>query len=161
MGAGKSLVAKQLESMLGYSLVSTDDEIEKRERRPITDIFRDSGEAYFRNIESDVISSMASKEGLIIDCGGGAVLNKGNIDLLRAHGIIFYLFATPDVIYRRVRGHGHRPLLRVRDPLKAIGELLQQREHVYRRADHTIDTCQKTPQQIADEIMCVISHERT
>ena len=80
MGAGKSLISRHLADMLGREVVSTDDLIEEREERTINDIFERSGEAYFRELEAAVVRDIAQKENLIIDCGGGIVLNPENIE---------------------------------------------------------------------------------
>ena len=83
MGAGKSVVAKNLGAILKRHVVSTDAMIVEREKRPITDIFKDSGEAYFRGVEKSVVEEVSKKNNLIVDCGGGVVLNQDNIDNLK------------------------------------------------------------------------------
>jgi len=159
MGAGKSVIAKKLESILKRRLVSTDGLIVDREKRPITDIFKDSGEDYFRKVESEVVGEISAQEGLIVDCGGGIVLNEDNVVNLKRTGIVFYLSATPEVIYKRVKDQKHRPLLNVDDPLKAIKELLEKRELLYLKADHTINTSDKTIEQVAEEIIKLLPHD--
>jgi shikimate kinase len=67
------------------------------------------------------------------------VLRKENLQLLKANGIVFYLQATPEVIYQRIKDEKHRPILKVPDPLGCIKELYQQRLPLYNQADFTID----------------------
>ena len=62
-----------------------------------------------------------------------------NLQLLKANGIVFYLQATPEVIYQRVKDESHRPLLKGPDPLGAIKQLYQQRLPLYEKADYIID----------------------
>ena len=156
MGAGKSVAAKELAKRLKQRAVSTDDLLEKQEKRRIADIFRDSGEAYFRRQEKALIRKLSSQTGLIIDCGGGAFLDQENIDHLNSSGVTIYLEAGVDEIARRTEGLKHRPLLNVDDPHKKIKELLTQRKPFYAQALHTIHTDGKGNRQVCDEIMKVL-----
>jgi len=159
MGAGKSAVGKRLEAALQRRFASTDELIEKHEKRPITDIFRDSGEAYFRDVESEAVRQLSALQGLVVDCGGGVVLRDENMQNLKKNGIVFYLSATPEILYQRVKGKKHRPLLNVDDPEQKIRELLATREPCYRRADHVIDTSDKTVEQVVAEIIALVRDE--
>ena len=140
MGTGKTVLAKELAERTGMAYVSTDDLIEQREGRPIRDIFRDDGEAYFRKVEKEVIAEVSGKDGQVVDAGGGAVLDPVNMENLRKKGLIICLWASPRAIYERTRGHSHRPLLNVEDPEKRISELLEKRRPFYEKADFHIDT---------------------
>ena len=51
MGAGKTTVGRMLGAQLGWRFEDLDDRIERRERRTVTEIFRDSGESSFRRAE--------------------------------------------------------------------------------------------------------------
>jgi len=157
MGAGKSLISKSLAMKLRRPVVSTDQKIVEKEKRTINEIFEQSGEQYFRQIEKDVVARLAGEENLIIDGGGGIVLDPQNITFLKANGILFYLFATPQEIYRRTQREAHRPLLQVKDPLRRIEELFGRRESFYAQADYTIDTNQKSPDLIRDEIITLFN----
>ena len=139
MGSGKSMIARELGIRLKAQVVATDALIEDREGKPIQEIFKSKGEAYFRDLETEIIKEVSLRRGIIIDCGGGVVLRKENLKLLKTNGIVFYLQATPEVIYQRIKNEGHRPLLKVPDPLGRIKELLQQRLPLYNQADHIID----------------------
>ncbi len=89
---GKSTVGKQLAKRLHKEFIDIDKEIEKFEGKKIPDIFFDSGEAYFREIEKKVISEIATNvSGSVIATGGGAVIDKSNIDSLKLNGKIFWL----------------------------------------------------------------------
>ena len=94
-----------------------------KKARPSSEIFKSKGEAYFRKLESAVIKEVSLRRGIIIDCGGGAVLASENLQNLKANGIVFYLQATPEVIYQRIKHENHRPLLKGPDPLGCIKEL--------------------------------------
>ncbi|MBF0512084.1 MAG: shikimate kinase [Candidatus Omnitrophica bacterium] len=139
MGAGKSMIAEELSRRLKAQVFSTDAQIEERQGCSIDEIFKIKGEAYFREIEKEVIEELSLRCGVIIDCGGGVVLSEENLQNLKVNGIVFYLEAMPEVIYQRIKSETHRPLLRVPDPFGAIKKLYQQRSPLYSQADHVID----------------------
>ena len=153
MGAGKTVTARVLAKRLGRVLVSTDEEIIRKEGRAITDIFRDSGEAYFRDVEQRTVRELSARSGLVIDCGGGVVLNKANLDALKAGGTVIYLKTSPEVVYARVKDQTHRPLLNVDDPLQKIKDLLATRASFYAQADCEVVTDGKTAEEEAEEII--------
>ena len=90
-GSGKTTIGKLLAEDMGYSFIDTDEEIIKLENKSITEIFSNCGEAGFREIEAEVIKSVAINQGTVISTGGGAVLNPSNIDILRENGKIYFI----------------------------------------------------------------------
>ena len=133
------MVARELGKRLKRDVVATDDLIEAKAGKSIDAIFKDHGEPYFRNLESEIVKEVSLRWGIIIDCGGGVVCTKKNLKLLKTNGIVFYLQAAPEVIYQRIKNEGHRPLLKAPDPLGCIKELYNQRLPLYNQADYTID----------------------
>ena len=159
MGAGKTLVSQRLAEILKRPRISTDEAIEQKEQRSITDIFRDSGEKYFRQQEKEIIFELAQKENLIIDCGGGAVLQQENLDRLKKNGILFYLFVSPEIVIRRTKNQIHRPLLNVPHPQIKIQKLLNQRKSFYEQAHFTVDTDAQSVEQTAQEVLKRLPHD--
>jgi shikimate kinase len=153
MGAGKTEVGRVLARRLGYVLIDVDDEIEKEQSMKIADIFKQSGEPFFRDIESAMIRKLSEREGAVISTGGGAVLRQGNMDTLRKNGVIVCLTASAGTLYERTKKNMARPLLQVDDPLGKIKELLGARQPYYEKADIIVDTEKKSPLQVADEII--------
>jgi shikimate kinase len=159
MGAGKSAVGQALAARLQRELVDLDEVIVERQGRPITQIFEELGEAYFRRLEKSLVKEISQKEGLIIACGGGVVLDKDNVDNLKRKGKVIYLQASPEVILKRTKNYPHRPLLNVADQQKKIAELLNLREPFYALADFTVDTSEKTIAQVVEEILKIIKDD--
>ncbi|MFH0840342.1 MAG: shikimate kinase [Candidatus Omnitrophota bacterium] len=153
MGTGKTAVAALIAKELGISFIRTDDIIEKKAGMPINDIFQKKGESYFRQLEREAIMEVSAGESIVIDTGGGAVINELNVADLKMNGILFCLNATPEEICKRVSRKTHRPLLNVEDPFGEISYLLKKREPYYKRADHQINTTGKAARDVADEIM--------
>ncbi|MGN1195399.1 MAG: shikimate kinase [Acutalibacteraceae bacterium] len=90
-GSGKSTIGKALAEFLGKEFVDTDEMIIKNENMPISEIFAQHGESYFRSAETEAIKEASSKSGFVIATGGGAILKKENVDLLKSNGKIFFL----------------------------------------------------------------------
>jgi shikimate kinase len=156
MASGKTLSSQELAKRLGRERVSTDELIESREGRPIPEIFSRSGEPYFRQVERQVVREVSERSNLVIDCGGGVAENEENFRALKSNGISFYLFATPDSIYRRIKGKTDRPLLNVADPLVKIKELLAQRDPHYRKADFLVDSNEDNIGKVVDDILGIL-----
>lgn len=153
MGAGKSSVGRSLAKRLGLEVIDTDDVVEKDSEMKISDIFARFGESVFRGLERKAVEKISMLENHVIITGGGVVLNKDNILDLRRRGVIVYLHASPEVIYKRVKDDADRPLLQVKEPLKKIRELLEYRAPFYRDNDLEIDTTGLTVEKVASEIV--------
>lgn len=153
MGTGKTEVGRVLSRKLGYVLVDADTEIEKEHHMTITAIFKQYGEPKFREIESNVIKRLSEIKNAVISTGGGAVLRQDNMDNLRKNGVIVCLTASAETILKRTGNNNDRPLLQVETPLHKIKELLEFRKPYYEKADIIINTEDKNPFQLAEEII--------
>lgn len=154
MGCGKSTVGLKLSYRLRRTVTDTDKEIEREENRAISDIFAADGEDYFRDRETACLRRLAeSASNQIISVGGGLPLREENRALLHELGQVFYLRATAETIYERVKSDTTRPLLQGDDPESKIRTLLQERDPYYREAaDVVIDVDGKDFEQILGEI---------
>jgi shikimate kinase len=160
MASGKSTLGRLLQKALGWPLISTDEYIEEKEGRKIAQIFKDSGESHFRALEHKTIQEITKTDHpVIIDCGGGIVLNPENVKLLKKTGTMIYLSCKPDVIDERIHLQPKRPLLDVPDPKVKIEALLKEREPLYRQADWTIDTSDGDMERVAREVLQKVQHE--
>ncbi|MFC1806791.1 shikimate kinase [Candidatus Omnitrophota bacterium] len=160
MGTGKTRISKILAKRLKRQRLCIDDMIEWKIGKPISRIFTEDGEEYFRKLESEMAASVSKDRNAIIDAGGGIVINESNVRRLKEHGILFCLKARPEVIYDRVKAHAHRPLLNTEDPVSSIAKLLKERDNHYQRADYTIDTSDLKPIEIVDKIIAIVDeHE--
>ena len=152
MGAGKSTVAGLLAGTWGVEVRDTDADIELLEGRSISDIFVDSGEDHFRDLERTAVAeALATHEG-VLALGGGAVLDESTRALLADHTVVFLRVGLSDATKRVGLGSG-RPLLlgNVRSRIKA---LLDERTPVYEAvATHVVETDGRTPDEVAAEIV--------
>jgi shikimate kinase len=152
MGTGKTQVGKLLARKMEMKYISTDELIEDKERRSINEIFKRSGEPYFRRMEKEAVKKVAQLNRFIIDAGGGVVLDEENIECLKRNAKIICLTAAPEVILERTKRYHHRPLLNVEDPRAKVEELLAARAHLYGRADYAVDTTNLSIEQVVEEI---------
>lgn len=142
MGVGKTSVGKLLAERLGKKYVEADSLIVEKAGKAIPRIFQEDGEIAFRQLEIEIIKKLASQENLVIDCGGGVVLNKINIDRLRQNAIVVSLTASPETILKRTSSNGDgRPVLKQNNGIGGIISLLRLRKPYYEQAaEIKIDT---------------------
>lgn len=147
MGAGKTTHGHQLAEQIQYEFHDIDEEIVEKEGCAITEIFANKGEAYFRELEKQVLSQeFNSKNESILSCGGGIVLNKPNRELLKQNTLVIWFYATPEAISKRVN-IAKRPLLQNGNPTEILCKLLEERRDLYAHTAHVVfstEHCEKT-----------------
>jgi shikimate kinase len=151
MGAGKSTVAGLLGAAWGLPVRDTDADIEATTGREISDIFVESGEDHFRELEAAAVAAALAEHDGVLALGGGAVLRPETRDLLADETVVFLRVGLSDAVKRVGLGVG-RPLLlgNVRSRIKA---LLDERTPVYESvATHVVETDGRSPDQVAAEI---------
>lgn len=154
MGTGKTTVGKILAENLNYRFIDTDELIESRNNRSISDIFQELGEEAFRKMERDLVKEIAEMEGVVVSTGGRLMLDPENVNALSRNSRVLCLVATPDEILARVTDDSShkRPLLSVPNPKERIVELLQERNNEYLRFPQIV-TNEKKPTDIASGLI--------
>ncbi len=154
MGTGKTTVGKIIAQKLNRPFFDTDEIIEQKLDASISEIFRKIGEKEFRKFESETIALVSNIEGAVISCGGGAVLNYQNVQLLRSNGIIINLFASAQHILKRIGQDDNRPLIKqMMHPLDEIKKMLAKRKKAYDNCDLAFDTEGISSRQVAENIL--------
>jgi len=153
MGAGKTTVSHGLRALYGLTEIDTDQEIVRQEGRPITEIFAMDGEAYFRQLEHDVVLRFQDVHAAVISCGGGLVMNPENVENLRTSCIIVFLTATPETTLLRVKDSADRPILNGHMNVAYIRMLQEKRRPAYEAA---ADICVATDGKDVETICCEI-----
>ncbi|MDE6802361.1 MAG: shikimate kinase [Muribaculaceae bacterium] len=120
MGCGKTTLGHAVAQLASIPLVDLDDYIEQKEGRSIRQIFADSGEDHFREIERHYLTHLASEyPDAIIACGGGTPCREGAVDLMLEAGRVVWLQAPVDTIHARLclpQEQTKRPLIAAMDP---------------------------------------------
>ena len=153
MGTGKSSVGRLAAAQLHYDFVDTDELIEKRLGKTITQIFAQDGEAVFRDVERQLVAEMVAWRRKVIATGGGLPANEVNLASLRRHALIVFLWASPEKIFERVHHQSHRPLLNEPEPMEKIRRLLAEREPYYRQADVLLNTDLRPLREVAGQVI--------
>lgn len=154
MGTGKTAVGKRLASILNMNFYDTDQEIEKVTGMSINQLFQKHGEIRLKSEEALIIKKLTKLTNSIIATGGGIILDRNNIELLKQTGTLICLTADPEIIYERVKRRNTRPLLRKGDDLhRNIIQLMDERQDFYKSADKTIDTTKLDFDEIINEIL--------
>jgi len=160
MGVGKSVTGKLLAERLNRQYVDTDNLIESRAGKPITKIFEQDGDEQFRQLETSVLKEVADENNSVISCGGGIVMKDENMDLIRKSGRSIFLNASIDTLLERSGDSTERPLLNrlsEEEKCKKIKEILALRLPIYLSADITLDTDDKSPEVIVDELIGLLN----
>lgn len=153
MGSGKSTVGRRLAKKLGWKFIDLDTEIERREGRSISEIFREKGEPYFRDLERSCLKDLSSSRKSIIALGGGAYMDPENRDVAEKTGLTVWLKVSFSKLVHRVKIDGTRP--KFVDQAQAE-RLYQIREPLYALAKVHVSTDDGTPESAVDEIMGVL-----
>lgn len=144
MGSGKSTVGRIIADKLDMTFKDTDELIERSQGRSIPDIFKDNGEAYFRELENKLMTELAKEgrdTGTVLSTGGGLPVDERNRELLKKTGTVIYLKASAECLAGRIGDDTGRPLLESGDRFLKIKEMLRFRGPVYEEcADHILVT---------------------
>jgi shikimate kinase len=153
MGAGKSSVGHLVAEQLHFDYLDTDEIIQSRAGRTITEIFATDGEPAFRKMESDLVQELSSRTKTVIATGGGLPINPQNLAGLKTCALVVCLWASPEKIWERVKHQTHRPLLHDPDPQKKIRDLLAVREPFYKQADVLLNTESRSVREVAQQVV--------
>lgn len=157
MVAGKTSVSRRLARSCGVASVDLDGYIERREGKPINQMFVEIGEEGFRAMETAVLDEFAEKDPMLISCGGGIVLRPENREILKSKGFVVYLQVTAEQAYERIGDVSTRPNFR---DLPTARKTIQARLPMYEEvADAMVDTVGKNIPTVAREVRQVLEQE--
>jgi len=157
MASGKSAVGKILAKDNDIQFIDLDDFIEKNEGLTISEIFEQKGEIYFRKVESEYLKNVLNfDKDCIISLGGGTPCYGNNMELVKEYSNSFYLKATVNTIFDRLKGEtSKRPLVKtigVENLQEYIGKHLFERSIFYNKAQQIITVDEKSLFEISEEI---------
>ena len=165
MGAGKSTIGPILANTLGWNFYDLDKVIEEQEGKKVKEIFEKKGESYFRKAERELLEKISAKDNVIVSLGGGTMAGEENLNFLKRTGRIFYLKASREAIYKRLKYKRDRPALHINGDfpdtkeqlMELIDKLLNEREKFYLLSDHIILTDNIPVGKTVDKIARIIS----
>jgi shikimate kinase len=159
-GSGKSSVGKSLAQRMGVEFSDTDTIIENERKKSISDIFVESGEQYFREIERAVVLDRLEHGVGVLSLGGGSVLDQqAQLTLRNSLTPIVFLDVSLASASPRVGFNRDRPLL-VGNPRAKWQELMNTRRPIYEDlATFTVVTDELTPSQVSAKIVDLLAKE--
>ena len=158
MGSGKTTIGKAVANSLGVTFRDTDTIIEEIEDMPVSQIFIDKGEDYFRNIEKKVLRDELLSDGSVLALGGGAPISVDAQSALRVSvAPVIYLDISLASVAPRIGFNRDRPLL-LHNPRGQWQTLMEVRRPIYESiANFTIDVNGKSQKEIVSEVLGVLS----
>jgi shikimate kinase len=154
--AGKTTVGRLVAQRLGVDFTDTDELVVARAGKPVADIFVDSGEEAFRELEAAAVAEALVGTGGVLALGGGAVLSAATRRLLAGHPVVFLATGVPAAA-ARVGLNRDRPLL-LGNPRRQLRALLDARLPLYREvAAATVETDERTPGEAADAVLAALA----
>jgi shikimate kinase len=156
-GSGKSSVGKEVAAMLKLSHIDTDQLIEEKSGKRISDIFLDDGEPAFRRMEREIVLEVLQQDNCVISLGGGSVIDSEVADKLRVEPNVIHLEVSISNAAPRVGFNAERPLL-VANPRQQWLKLMEDRKPIYEGLGRKrISTDNRKPREIAREIAGLLS----
>lgn len=149
MGAGKTAVGGAVARKLGVPFIDQDDEIEKAANCTIAELFRDYGESFFREKETQVLNRLLHLPPCILSTGGGAYMADRNRQIIAENAVALWLKADLDLLWARVRHRSTRPLLTTANPYETLRGLVERRYPVYELAPLRVEA---QPQYSVDQM---------
>jgi len=163
MASGKSTVGRALAKSLGWRLLDTDDLVEQREQRSAERIFSESGQAFFRQVESEILRSLDDLCRAVVATGGGLFLGYESRRWMISHGRTVWLDVPLEAARRRVEGSRSRrrgrPLWEGSDAV-ALRSLYELRRAAYALAEVRVDAAAGHTRDVAARIREALAKPR-
>jgi shikimate kinase len=153
--SGKTTLGRNVARRLRLTFVDTDRYIEDITGRTIPDIFREDGEAAFRQVEREAIDQIMQRRNQVVSTGGGAFVVADNRERLRDGNLVIHLQVRPETVVDRLknsRSGRPRPLLDSPDPLERVVQLMADRKEAYSAAHVTIGVDDRTRYELVGEL---------
>lgn len=155
-GSGKSTLGRLAAEATGYGFIDLDTAVERKTGMRISDIFRERGEPAFRKLESEAVREAAARTGYVVATGGGVVLDRENVRLLRASGLVIFLDRPQQEIARDI-ALAHRPLLA--GGVEKLFDLIQTRRPLYESGAHAVLRNSGTRDEALAALLALIRRE--
>ncbi len=137
MGAGKTVVGRELAKITGRKFVDTDELIEKEQGVAIAAIFAAHGEDYFRDLEHEMCKKVSEMKNAVVSTGGGAMTFERNVESIKKNGKVVFLDASFDVICERVGNGATRPLFKDKENARRLYD--ERREKYLKASDIVVN----------------------
>ena len=131
MGSGKSIIGKKFAKIIDFDFLDTDSLIEKKTGKSINEIFSESGEIFFREIEEEYISKILFKKDYVLSLGGGVMNNSKIRKIIKKNSFNIYLEVEINILSKRLQSSKNRPLINNKNINEKLKELIKKRKNFY------------------------------
>ena len=152
MGSGKSLIGKILSRKLDFDFIDTDSQIEEKEKKAIPEIFKISGEKYFRDVEELISLKSLKSNNKVIALGGGGYINPAIRKCALQNCISFWLNWKNEILINRIKNSKKRPLAIKLNNLE-LNRLIIKRSTTYNLSDYKINCDKLGKKEIVKKII--------
>lgn len=157
-GCGKTTIGHALARARNYQFTDTDHALQSHEQRTVATIVEQEGWDRFRELESQALKAV-TQPGTVIATGGGIVLIEENRQFMRENGVVIYLQASVSALIDRLEAYPkteQRPTLTGKPIRDEVGEVLAQREALYRATAHHIIDATAAPDEVVGQIVATL-----
>ena len=152
MGSGKSSIGAMVSKKLNIQFIDIDNLIEEHAGMTVSEIFKENGEEYFRNLEEKITIKSLKHKKVVVSLGGGGFINdRIRKDVLTNH-FSFWLNWDDLVLIKRIKGSKKRPLAS-KSTEQEIKVIINKRKKVYSKADFKINCNKLTKSEIVKIII--------
>ena len=155
MGVGKTTLGKIVAKKTGLKFIDTDANIEENCLMKISEIFKRKGEKFFRLQEKKEVLKLLKESNSVIALGGGAFIDKTVRDNILKNAISIWLDTNLKDLNKRTKWNNKRPLLNKENNQKKINKLYEDRESIYKLANHRINCDNLSKKNIAKKIIAL------
>ncbi len=162
-GSGKTTIGEYLRSNFSFKVLDTDNKIKERMNMEIEDIFKEYGEEYFRDMETQVLEDYKLIDNYVVATGGGIILREKNREILKSMGKRIFLKGTSETLVRNLKDSQEvRPLLKNPKDLNLdIKQMMEKRKEKYlAAADIVLEIDGKSVEELVNEIVSFINLDR-
>ncbi len=153
MGVGKTTIGKRVAAKLKIDFYDTDEAISRCEKMPVHELLKRKGPKYFEGAQRFAVSTLAQNEGVLISTGGDAMMDEFNLNELKKNGILFWLKASPETIFKNTRySLSKRPEL-AKVGLSELTQMIEARTPFYEKADVIIPVDHDSIETTTDAII--------
>lgn len=157
-GCGKTTIGHALARALHFQFSDTDHRLQAHEKRTVAEIVQKEGWERFRELETLSLKAVTLPD-TVIATGGGIILAERNRLFMRENGIVIYLQASVNALIERLEAYPQaeqRPTLTGKPVREEVGEVLAQREAMYRETSHHTVDATATPDAVVEQIMTML-----
>ncbi len=153
-GAGKTTLGRLLARRTGLPFVQLTDVIERIGNMAIEEIFSLGGQPMYRRLEKQAVACVRDDyRNVILETGGSLVSAADTYSLLRRHFFTVWVRALPEEHMQRVIAQGDlRPMAGNTSAMEDLQQILQEREPLYRAADHVLETSARSVDDCIEEL---------